>query len=504
MESSRKSAIALTLSVVLSIGSAVIMFLASWTTSSSRTPSEPSLRTQSEPYIASSTRLLRHIHNTTSNSSSYHQKHRSLFLGIELEKKHFKLPNALERNLYNWNDRPPTINHSTNKLHETPLFWHILKSGGTTIKLMYATCYSFVEACETGGWIEAILQEEESKRLQDQEEQMQQRQRQRQLHGLKNEELSHTHDTLKLQQSIQFDNMMDRQPKDLASGLRSNEQLHIIQNRQHHDTLQRLLQQNDEQDASVQQWQLWQPKDEQKPQKPPLPLRIVDSGDGRNYVNVDVTTSTGIQDAADRGFLTSHLADVIFTPLLVEGATKLLDGEENRGRLFAMFRHPVDRVTSIFYYLQKATWEPTYHPVYSTWTIDDYVNSPICESNWMVRSLVNKLEGPLDPDDVKIAKEILSQKCLVGLMDRMEESVVRFHAYFGFGNDAALNCARQQYTTKGSKVAEQNSHSHPALDPNGETYALLAKKNRLDIILYDHAVRLFAEQGTWMKEQKLI
>jgi len=121
----------------------------------------------------------------------------------------------------------------------------------------------------------------------------------------------------------------------------------------------------------------------------------------------------------------------------------------------------------------------------------------------MVRSLVNKLEGPLDPDDVKIAKEILSQKCLVGLMDQMEESVVRFHAYFGFGNDAALNCARQQYTTKGSKAAEQNSHSHPALDPNGEAYALLAKKNRLDIILYDHAMRLFQEQGRWMKEQKL-
>ena len=61
----------------------------------------------------------------------------------------------------------------------------------------------------------------------------------------------------------------------------------------------------------------------------------------------------------------------------------------------------------------------------------------------MVRSLVNKLEGPLDPDDVKIAKEILNQKCLVGLMDRMEYSVVQFHAYFGFGNDATLDCARQ-------------------------------------------------------------
>lgn len=124
----------------------------------------------------------------------------------------------------------------------------------------------------------------------------------------------------------------------------------------------------------------------------------------------------------------------------------------------------------------------------------------------MVRSLVNKLEGPLDPDDVKIAKEILNQKCLVGLMDRMEESVLRFHNYFGFDNDAALNCALEQYTSKskGSRTEEQNSHTHPLLDPKGETYELLAKKNRLDIVLYEYAVRLFDEQGVWMKEHKLI
>lgn len=124
----------------------------------------------------------------------------------------------------------------------------------------------------------------------------------------------------------------------------------------------------------------------------------------------------------------------------------------------------------------------------------------------MVRSLVNKLEGPLDPDDVKIAKEILHQKCLIGLMDRMEESVLRFHKYFGFDNDPALDCAKKQYTSeeKGSRTEEQNRHFHPQLDPKGGTYELLAKKNSLDIVLYEYAVRLFDEQGKWMKQQKLI
>lgn len=160
----------------------------------------------------------------------------------------------------------------------------------------------------------------------------------------------------------------------------------------------------------------------------------------------------------------------------------------------------------MFYYLQKATWEPTYNPIYATWSIDDYVNSPLVEGNWMVRSLVNKLEGPLDPDDVNVAKEILHRKCLVGLVDRMEESVMRFHAYFSFDNDVALQCALRQYTSKeeGSRIEEQNSHSHPELDTNGETYAILARKNMLDIDLYNYATELFDEQGKWMKAYKMI
>jgi hypothetical protein len=95
-----------------------------------------------------------------------------------------------------------------------------------------------------------------------------------------------------------------------------------------------------------QQWQQWQPPQAGIKPSEQLPLRIVDSGDGRKYVNVDVTTSSGIQNAVQRGFVSSHLADVIFTPLLVENTVKLLDGGENKGRLFAMFRHPVDRVVS--------------------------------------------------------------------------------------------------------------------------------------------------------------
>ena len=398
-------------------------------------------------------------------NTTIHSRNRSLVMGIQLQRTIYKIPTVMDKNLVDWNDRPANLN--ANKLGEVPLFWHILKSGGTTVKLMYATCYNFVEACETGMMVEAIAREEEKlKRLKDEEEKLQM-----QIHQLQSEggSVDRHQEEIQKSQEIMFANLMQEQ------------QSYQIEDQ---NNVQRLLQQ----------------------QGIEIPLRIVDPGDGRKYVNVDVTTPIGIQDAVDRGFASSHLADIIFTPLIVEATKMLLNEETNRGRLFAVFRDPIDRATSTFYYLQKATWEPTYNPIYATWTIHDYANSPRVESNWMVRSLVNKLEGPLDPEDVEVAKEILHKKCLVGLMDRMEESILRFHKYFGFDNERSLQCAFEQYVSKetGSRTEEQNSHSHPQLERKGETYRLLAEKNSFDIVLYEYAVRLFEDQGKWMKDQKIV
>jgi len=179
----------------------------------------------------------------------------------------------------------------------------------------------------------------------------------------------------------------------------------------------------------------------------------------------------------------------------------LFNGDGHKGRLFSVMRHPIDRVVSIFHYLQQATWEPTYNPEYAKWTIDDYVQSEFCESNWMVRALTNKMVGPLASEDVMIAKEILKRKCLIGLMDRMEESIVRFHAYFGFGDAGDLDCAVRNYANGGDLA---NHHSHPRLDPNGETWKVLERKNGLDIQLYEYAKQLFEEQGMWMKSQNIL
>lgn len=372
---------------------------------------------------------LRFPHRQPTNATT---TDRALLGGIRLERTTYKLPRAVERHLADWDEA-----FADEAATGLPVFWHVLKSGGTTMKLMYAQCYHLVEACETGALIDAEQQERE--RIDASQQQR---------------DPSSSEGTQRLGQWPQS-------RLDAAS-----------------DPQRRL-----ETDSR------WENR-----------LRVVVSEDGRRYANVDITTLEGIRDASRRGFALSNSTDVMFTPLLPESAALLLD-ENVRGRMFSIFRHPVERVVSIFYYLQGATWEPTYNPEYAQWTLDDYARSPHCESNWMVRSLTNKMTGPLSGEHFQIARELVQRKCLVGLMEGMEESVARFHTFLRLGDGDALQCALQRFAGKGRA---SNSHRHPALDQASETWAVLARKNQLDIRLYEYAQQLFEKQGKWLKKQRLV
>ena len=434
------------------------------------------------------------VNNRNINNDQYHRLLTKSILSqifssksddtIHLETVQYKLPPTIEHNLLDWYDYDADDAGGGNAL---PVFWHILKSGGTSIKLMYAQCYHLVEACELG----AALIDTTNPYMEA--EQLQQQQQQESSQIIETETAS---DNLSpwewmQQQLVQKTETQQHQQQE------QNENGDNINN--NNDVRRRGL-------IEEQQQQQQQQQEEQSQ------LRIVMSEDGRKYINVDVTTIEGIQLASQRGFATSTLPNVMFTPLLLDASTYLLS-PQRKGRMFAIFRHPISRVTSIFYYLQSATWEPTYNPAYASMTIDDYASSPYCESNWMVRSLRNKMTGPLTVDDYHIAKVILHQKCIIGLLDYMEESVIRFHSYFKFNTpyEDALNCAIRNFAIKesgggGGSKGKQNAGrtNHPMLDTNSATYKLLEQKNMLDIRLYEYAKELFIEQGEWMKAKNMI
>ena len=111
-------------------------------------------------------------------SSSSYLRRRLLNMGINLERKTYKLPHYIEQNLVNWDNLERSI-----ETKDTPIFWHVLKSGGSSMKTMYATCYHLVVASETGELIDRqqqeslVIQQQQAesgseRRLQEEEEEV--------------------------------------------------------------------------------------------------------------------------------------------------------------------------------------------------------------------------------------------------------------------------------------------------------------------------------------------
>lgn len=191
-------------------------------------------------------------------------------------------------------------------------------------------------------------------------------------------------------------------------------------------------------------------------------------------VNVDTTIKPGILRAKKMGLVQSHKTDMIFT-MEPQFAGEHLYDEENKARFMALFRHPVDRAVSMFYYLQTATWEKTYRPEWKDMSIIEWANLPNAEEDYMVHKLVGKTFGEkVDETDLIIAKELVRQRFIVGLMDEMEESVRRFNIVLGV--DESKERSQQCMKEFGFGPKEENIVSATESD-SGEKSHATDKKN---------------------------
>jgi len=238
-------------------------------------------------------------------------------------------------------------------------------------------------------------------------------------------------------------------------------------------------------------------------------LKLVSMNGVENHINVDTSIPEGIRHAKEMDLIPSRMAQIVFSPLIVD-ASKELFSEENQGLLFAMFRHPVKRVISLFYYLQTATWEPTFNPELVNMTIDEYANSPLLEANFITRSLVDKMEGPLCMDDVMTAKKLLKEKCFVGLVEKFDESIRYFNLAYSLKPNFDVQIEGFQdsdYSDKSKRIdrLEQclvnlkgdggsNRHKHEALSEDSETYQTIERKNGWDMLLWKTIQEEYREQ----------
>lgn len=217
------------------------------------------------------------------------------------------------------------------------------------------------------------------------------------------------------------------------------------------------------------------------------------------FVNIDATTVAGIDRAKQMGFADSGLGDAVVTPFMYE-ANELFTPSA-KGRLFTVFRHPIDRAISMFYYLQVADWEPTYDPALKDWDLSQYATSDKIENNWLTRQLSNQLSGDLADEHVQKALEVIRRKFLVGLMSKMEETMTRLERFFHWTyhvNPANQEICRTDLLSGGSNSNSKKKQYKPK--EGEDAWNLLVAQNQYDMQLWGYIETLFDEQEQYVAD----
>jgi len=215
------------------------------------------------------------------------------------------------------------------------------------------------------------------------------------------------------------------------------------------------------------------------------------------FVNIDSSTVAGIQRAKAMGFADAQLADVVVSPFVYE--LNDLFTQTARGRFFSVFRHPIDRAVSMFYYIRVADWEPSYSPDLKDWTLEQYAQSDRVENNWMTRLLSNQLGGELTEENLSKAMEVVRRKFLVGLMSQIEPTMARAEKFFRWTfhvNPPNQEACRERLMSGGANSNKANKKEGPK--EGDEAWNLLAHQNNFDLRLYSYIEQLFVEQEAFV------
>lgn len=216
-------------------------------------------------------------------------------------------------------------------------------------------------------------------------------------------------------------------------------------------------------------------------------LKIVD-GEEKRYVNVDLSTSKGLAHAKELNLASSGVPDVIISGDM-HGTLDLFNNL-NRARLFAVFRHPIERAVSK-YYADLAS-----DPDVAGMTLTQYVRQGAhrVQNNYLTRHLSGRYGGKLEVFHLDVAREFLRRKFVVGLARDLPATTNLFTHVYGWNNTAAImgmDNAEQCYQTIFNALTDS---SPPSVDEGSEGWKLIVSQNWFDLKLYEYAEYLFAEQ----------
>jgi hypothetical protein len=176
---------------------------------------------------------------------------------------------------------------------------------------------------------------------------------------------------------------------------------------------------------------------------------------GATFVNVDMFTIEGIARAKKLHFASSGIVEAIVVNHIHEVSD--LFSPTHRGVFFTVMRDPIERALVSIRDMKEDKTAPTYNPTLANMTVEAMAKSGLLNENWyvilylchdairfysnfffffpchrMTRWLSNQLTGSLSEQHLKLAKQILRSKFVVGLYNRMEKSMEHFEKYFEY------------------------------------------------------------------------
>jgi len=235
-------------------------------------------------------------------------------------------------------------------------------------------------------------------------------------------------------------------------------------------------------------------------------LKILQTINNHSYVNVDLSLPEDIKKAGNEGLVSYHMADIVASPHIHYSAIQLFSNQ-NKGRMFTVFRHPVERIIAICNFIQKRQKKESDVSASnstSSMTLLEFALSPNMDKNWMTSFLVNKRQTPLTQDDVELAKEILRRKALVGIHDKMESSLKVFQDYFHWKpqNEFVFEKCKASVINNDKARARETFNRMGVITTDDEDYQKIANLNWFDMQLYWYAVDLHEEQKIWVSNNK--
>jgi hypothetical protein len=194
------------------------------------------------------------------------------------------------------------------------------------------------------------------------------------------------------------------------------------------------------------------------------------------------------------GLVESGVVDMIVTSDPTYAVENLFDAT-HKGRVMALFRHPIDRLVSRFYYLREAKWEKQYRPQWKRIDILEYAKVRNTDNDHMVKKMAGIAANATATEaHLRVAMRTIEKRFIVGLMDQMEESVRRFNIVMGISETDENKKCMDHFFHDSLGAKRHKSNSHPQVKKGSATWNALAKRNKLDLRLYDYILQLFDEQ----------